>query len=184
MVDNLRLTTFPLDFLKNVNIVDTPGTNSIVQEHDELTLNFIPKSDFVVFVISVDRPLSESEREFLELISLKWKRKVLFLLNKTDTKEPHDIQKVIAYLRHEVANILGIDPKIFPVSVKHAFQAKTTHDEALLQTSGFASLETYLFDALNEDERVRLKLLNPIYTVQPICQTVRTELQEKLESDF
>ena len=181
VVDNVRLTKFPLEFLQNVNIVDTPGTNSIVQEHDELTMNFIPKSDFVVFVISVDRPLTDSEREFLEIISLKWKRKVLFLLNKIDTKEKDEIQEIIEYLRHEGTNILGIEPLIFPVSVKWAFTAKTTQDEELLQKSRFPELERYLFDSLNEEERVRLKLLNPIYTVQPICQMVQEELKEKLE---
>ena len=77
VIENHRITKFPLEFLKNVNIVDTPRTNSIMREHDELTMNFVPHADFIIFVISVDRPLSESEREFLELISIKWKRKKL-----------------------------------------------------------------------------------------------------------
>ncbi|MBD3305603.1 hypothetical protein GF339_04395 [candidate division KSB3 bacterium] len=181
IVQNIRLTKFPLEFLKNVNIVDTPGTNSIVKEHDELTMNFIPKSDFIVFVMSVDRPLSESEREFLELISLKWKRKVLFLLNKIDTKDGQDVQAIVEYLRREGTTILGIEPVIFPVSIKQAFEAKMLQNDELLQASRFPALEEYLFDALNEEERIRLKLLNPIYTVQPICQKVQQELQDKLE---
>lgn len=181
VIDNIRVTRFPLELLKNVNIVDTPGTNSIVQEHDELTMNFIPKSDFVVFVISVDRPLTDSEREFLELISIKWKRKVLFMLNKIDTKSATDVTQVVDYLRREGMNILGIEPLIFPVSVIQAFEAKTTDNSELLQKSSFDELERYIYDSLNEEERVRLKLLNPIHTVQPICQTVKKELQKKLE---
>ncbi|GAK57684.1 dynamin family protein [Candidatus Vecturithrix granuli] len=180
VVDNLRLTHFPLELLKNVNIVDTPGTNSIIREHDELTMNFIPQSDFVVFVISVDRPLTDSEREFLELISHKWKRKILFLLNKIDTKEPEDIDVILTYLHTEGQKILGIDPIVFPVSVKQAFQAKQTKNEDLLQQSRFDEVERYLIQALNEKERIRLKLLNPIYTVQPVCQTAQNSLHEKL----
>lgn len=180
VVDNLKVTKFPLEFLKNVNIVDTPGTNSIVQEHDELTMNFIPRADFVIFVISVDRPLSESEREFLELVSIKWKRKVIFLLNKIDTKDDHDIQEIMAYLKHEVSKILELDPVIFSISVKWAFEGKTTQNAELLQKSGFSELEQYVWDALNADERVRLKLLNPLYTVQPICRAATEELQQKL----
>ena len=34
VLDNLRVTRFPLELLKTVNIVDTPGTNSILKEHD------------------------------------------------------------------------------------------------------------------------------------------------------
>lgn len=181
VVDNLRVTKFPLDFLKNVNIVDTPGTNSIVQEHDELTMNFIPKADFVVFVMSLDRALTDSEREFLELISIKWKRKLLFLLNKIDTaSNEKDIQKVVSYLQREGKNILGIEPVIFPVSVKLAFEGKETHDKEVLQQSRFSELERYIFDALNEKERVRLKLLSPLYTAQPICHNIMEELEEKL----
>lgn len=181
VIDNIRVTRFPLEFLKNVNIVDTPGTNSLDQGHDELTLNFIPKSDFVIFVISVDRPLSDSERDFLELISIKWNRKVIFMLNKIDTKDKKDVETVVEYLRSEGRNILGIEPVIFPVSVTQAFEAKRDRDEALLEQSRFAPLEQYLYESLNEEARVRLKLLNPIYTVQPICDTAQKGLLEKLE---
>lgn len=180
VVDNVRLTYFPLEFLQNVNIVDTPGTNSIIREHDKLTMNFIPQADFVVFVISVDRPLTESEREFLELISYKWKRKILFLLNKIETKDQEDIDAILTYVRGEGQKILGIDPLIFPVSVKQAFQAKQTGNNALLQQSRFGEVERYLIHALNEEERIRLKLLNPIYTVQPVCQAAQNNLHEKL----
>lgn len=180
VIENLRVTRYPLDFLRTVNIVDTPGTNSIIREHDELTLNFIPKADFIVFVISVDRPLTDSEREFLELISIKWKRKVIFLLNKIDTKDEADTQEVLEYLRQEVTKILGLVPQIFPVSVKQAFQGKTGSNSELLQTSRFSEVEAYIWSALTETERIRLKLVNPLHAVQPICQTAETELREKL----
>jgi small GTP-binding protein len=180
IVDNVRVTRFPLELLKNINIVDTPGTNSIIRGHDELTMNFIPKADFVVFVISADRPLTDSEREFLELISLRWKRKVLFLLNKIDTKDERDIRTITEYLAREGKHILELTPIIFPVSVKWAFEGKTTRNAALLQQSRFANLEQHLLTALTEDERIRLKLLNPIYAVQPICRAATEELQQKL----
>jgi small GTP-binding protein len=180
IVDGVRVTKYPLEFLKTVNIVDTPGTNSLVREHDEVTLQFIPRADFVVFVVSVDRPLTDSEREFLELISLKWKRKVLFLLNKIDTKDEAEITAIVEYLEHEGMRILGVTPQVFPVSARLALQAKQTDDAELLARSQFAEMERYLFEALNETERVRLKLLNPLYAVQPVCTTVGSELEEKL----
>lgn len=180
VVDNLRITRFPLDLLKAINIVDTPGTNSIIKGHDELTVNFIPKADFVVFVLSVDRPLTESEREFLELIGLRWKRKVVFLLNKIDTKDEQDLQIIIQYLEREGKNILEMVPVIFPVSVKWAFEGKSTDNAALLQKSRFPAVETYLLTALTEEERIRLKLLNPLRAVQPICEKVINALQREL----
>lgn len=42
-------------------IVDTPGTNVILQRQQRLTEEFVPRSDLLLFVMSSDRPLTESE---------------------------------------------------------------------------------------------------------------------------
>src|SRR5690349_5742054 len=81
---------YPIDFLRNITLVDTPGTNSIVARHQEITEDFIPRADLVLFVTSIDRPLSESERRFLEYIR-NWGKKVVFVINKTDTKSADEI---------------------------------------------------------------------------------------------
>ncbi|MQL87522.1 hypothetical protein Taro_020063 [Colocasia esculenta] len=47
--------------LSNMNLVDTPGTNVILQRQQRLTEEFVPRADLVVFVLSSDRPLTESE---------------------------------------------------------------------------------------------------------------------------
>lgn len=44
-----------------MNIVDTPGTNVILQRQQRLTEEFVPRADLLLFVISADRPLTESE---------------------------------------------------------------------------------------------------------------------------
>lgn len=44
-----------------MNLVDTPGTNVILQRQQQLTEEFVPRADLLFFVISADRPLTESE---------------------------------------------------------------------------------------------------------------------------
>ncbi|MBL0100328.1 MAG: dynamin family protein [Saprospiraceae bacterium] len=39
----------PVEILREIAIVDTPGTNTIVQHHQEITEKFIPYSDLIVF---------------------------------------------------------------------------------------------------------------------------------------
>ena len=56
----------PSELLRDVHIVDTPGTNAILREHERLTTEFVPRSDLVLFVTSADRPFTETERAFLE----------------------------------------------------------------------------------------------------------------------
>ena len=57
--------TAPVDLLRDVHIVDTPGTNAIIREHERLTTDFVPRADLVLFVTSADRPFTETERAFL-----------------------------------------------------------------------------------------------------------------------
>jgi hypothetical protein len=42
-------------------VVDTPGTNVIVDRQQRLTEEFVPRSDLVLFIMSSDRPFTESE---------------------------------------------------------------------------------------------------------------------------
>ena len=82
-VDELQL---PIPWLDELAIVDTPGTNAVVRSHEILTKRIVPRADLVMFVTSADRPFSESERAFLEMIS-SWGKKVVLIVNKIDIWE-------------------------------------------------------------------------------------------------
>ena len=84
--DGVEETTAPAEILRTVAIVDTPGTNAVLREHEALTRDFLPRADLVLFVTSADRPYTESERAFLEAIR-EWGKKVVLVLNKADLLE-------------------------------------------------------------------------------------------------
>lgn len=162
--------TYPIEFLKTITLVDTPGTNSIVARHQEITQDYIPRADLVLFVTSIDRPLSESERKFLEYIR-EWGRKVVFVLNKIDTKSDEEIEQVSAYLQENIRSLFGFDPTIYPVSSKLAFDSKKALVEPRQWTrSRFEALEDYMFKVLSEKERVRLKLQAPLDAISSIAK--------------
>ena len=52
----LEQITAPVDLLRQVTLVDTPGTNALDREHEAITDQFVPKADLVLFVTSADRP--------------------------------------------------------------------------------------------------------------------------------
>lgn len=156
---------YPVEFLRNITLVDTPGTNSIVQRHQEITEDYIPRADMVLFVTSIDRPLSESERKFLEYIR-EWGKKVVFVLNKIDTKSDAEIDQVIDYLKTNTRSIFGFDPTIYPVAAKLALGSKLGELQPRDWTrSRFEALEDYIFTVLSEKERVRIKLMAPLETI-------------------
>jgi small GTP-binding protein len=160
--------THPAEVLRELNIVDTPGTNAIIRRHEELTRDFVPRSDLVLFVTSADRPFTESERGFLEQIR-EWGKKIVFIVNKIDIlSRAEERDEVVRYVRDNAAGLLGEAPEIFPVSARQAQEARGEDGQAdqreqeLWDSSGFGAVEDYLLNTLDQQERVRLKLLNPL----------------------
>ncbi|HSN95049.1 MAG TPA: dynamin family protein, partial [Anaerolineaceae bacterium] len=115
--------SYPLPLLKVLNIVDSPGTNAIIREHEKLTNDFVPRSDLVLFATSADRPMTESERLFLQKI-LGWGKKVTFVINKSDILDDQSaIEEVKAFVLENAIKILGSQPDLFVVSAKQAQKA-------------------------------------------------------------
>ena len=152
--------TAPIPLLRNTNIVDTPGTNAILREHEILTTEFVPRSDLVLFITSADRPFTESERAFLERIK-SWGKKIVLVINKIDILTSEETEKVVAFVKEAANRLIGDSPEIFAVSSRKAQQAKSDA-QASNVASGFAELETYIQQTLEDVSRFRLKLLNPL----------------------
>ena len=159
--ENLHTLTAPVRLLAELNIVDTPGTNAIIREHELITNQFVPRADLVLFVTSADRPFTESERAFLETIR-NWGKKVVIVLNKIDLFETaDDLQQVVTFIGDNSRALFGITPEIFPVSSRLALRAKQGEPE-LWNPSRFAALEQYIQTTLDEKGRLRLKFMNPL----------------------
>ena len=175
----LRLVTAPADLLRDVHIVDTPGTNAILREHERLTTEFVPRSDLVLFVTSADRPFTETERAFLQMIR-EWGKKVVLVVNKIDIFEREaDLQEVLDFVRRAAQQQLGIQPDTFGVSARLALKAKQGQP-ALWQASGFEPLERFIRSTLGEESRFRLKLNNPLGVAQALAYRYATIADERL----
>jgi small GTP-binding protein len=160
--EGLEVLTAPAEILSDLVIVDTPGTNAVLREHEALTRDFVPRADLVIFVTSSDRPFTESERAFLETIRA-WGKKVIVVLNKADLLETSaDLTRVVEYVREHVQRTLGFAPDVFPVSARQALRSRLEGEAAAVETSGLAAFEARVTATLDEAERFRLKLLNPL----------------------
>lgn len=157
--------TFPAAFLRDITIVDTPGTNAVIRRHEEITREFVPRADLVLFVTSADRPFTESERAFLEVIR-DWGKKIIVVLNKIDLLTSEDLTQVLSFVEQNAKTLLGTVPEIFPVAARMAYGAKQSvqpaERERLWNFSRFADLERFIFETLDERSRLRLKLLSPL----------------------
>jgi small GTP-binding protein len=174
------LLNFPLDFLSDLSIVDTPGTNAIIREHETITSRFIPRSDLILFITSADRPFTESERMFLENIR-EWGKKVVFVINKIDIlQNEQEISQVESFIQKNALLLLESKPKIFSVSAREALKAKQgEHD--LWEKSRFGPLQQYIHNTLDENDRLRLKLLNPLGVGTHLAQKCSEMISSRLK---
>ncbi|WOK99114.1 putative transmembrane GTPase FZO-like, chloroplastic isoform X1 [Canna indica] len=192
--------------LKEMNLVDTPGTNVILQRQQRLTEEFVPRADLILFVISADRPLTESEVAFLLYVQ-QWKKKVVFVLNKLDLyRTSSELEEATAFVKENARNVLNAeDIVLFPVSARSALDAKLSYsnynvgeyEEALFNdsrwmSSRFYELENFLLSLLDGTtetgkERVKLKLETPVAIADRLllsCQTIVKQEYENANEDL
>jgi GTP-binding protein EngB required for normal cell division len=174
---------YPLDLLRDLAVVDTPGTNAILREHEEITSHFVPRADLVLFVTSADRPFTETERAFMERIRA-WGKKVLVVLNKVDVLGADQVTEQVEFVRGGVERLLGFRPEVFPVSARLALAAKDEKDplrrDTLWQESRFQVLEDYVASTLDERGRLLLKLSTPLGIAERIARNHAMVTEEKL----
>ncbi len=169
----------PVEILRDLSIVDTPGTNAIVREHERLTRDFVPRADLVLFVTSADRPFTETERAFLDVIR-DWGKKVVIVVNKMDILGADEERtQVLAFVRDAARQLLGLEPPQFPVSARRAWRAKHGEPGEWLP-SGFDALERFIGETLDDAERFRLKLANPIGVGDALARRYEAAASERL----
>ena len=116
----------PIGFLEDFNVVDTPGTNTMVPEHQTITEGFVPRADVVLFVFSVTNPWSQSGWQLLDLVQKKWLKNVVFVLQQADLRDSSEIEVIHRHLQDTAMRKLGFAPPIFSVSARKALLARTT----------------------------------------------------------
>lgn len=186
MEENHEVIFLPVELLSEVSIVDTPGTNAIIRHHEALTRHFVPRADLVLFITSVDRPFTESERLFMQQIR-DWGKKVVIVINKVDLlQDEEELQQVESFVRENAHGLLGVEPEIFTVSARLALRAKLGESQ-LWESSRFGLLEDYVQNTLDENSQIRLKFLNPLGVSAHLVEKYLQAAQEQyhiLEDDL
>ncbi len=178
--ENQLVMTLPAEWLADISIVDTPGTNAIIRSHEAITREFIPRSDLVLFITSADRPFTESERLFLERIR-DWGKKIIVVINKIDILvDDADLQQVMDFVANNAFALLDLAPEIFPISSRMALKAKQG-EVALWNPSRFEALEKYIRQTLDEKSRFQLKLLNPLGVAQHLAERYHSITASRLD---
>lgn len=114
-VEVVKLWTDLRPFDANICIVDTPGVGSTHYHNTESSYDYIEKSDAVLFLLSVDSPVSEAERDFLKKAQ-KHAVKFYFAVNKIDTVSRENLQEFLNYSKNILSEIIGFSVDMYPTS--------------------------------------------------------------------
>ncbi len=166
--ERLRL---PKSVLQDITIVDTPGTNSIIRNHQTITENYIPKSDLVVFVFPAKNPHTATAWEFLSFVRKDWHRKTVFVLQQADLASQRELsinQERVKQYAHE-RNVQN--PVLFMVSAKRELEGASD--------SGFAEFREFLHNAVESGEVWRMKLEGSRDTVRKLVNDLLAKLRKE-----
>lgn len=180
ITDTLTELYRPNNFLKDFNIVDTPGTNSIMEHHQEITERFIPMADLVIFTFSVVNPWGASAWSLLGKIHQQWYKNIIFVLQQCDLREADEIEAIIEHMKVTSKQRLGSLFPIFAVSGKKAFLSKTTalDKERLWRESRFEQLGSHIASVVDSPRIREQKLGNASRSARVVLR----QAQEKLEA--
>ena len=169
----------PIEFLKNFNVVDTPGTNTMVPQHQTITESFIPRADLVLFVFSITNPWTQSAWALLDLVQKKWLKNIIFVIQQVDLRDASEIEIIRRHLEDTALQKLGFTPPIFAVSARKALRAKTSgiDKERLWSEGGFGPLEDQITRTVTEGGARMLKLRSTLTTGNLILADFAEEIR-------
>ncbi len=162
---HLKKITLPIDILKDIAIVDTPGTNTIIDHHQEITERFIPAADLIIFVFEAKNPYRESAWQFFDYINAQWWKKVVFVLQQKDLLPSEDLAINIDGV-HAQAKKKGVrDARVFAVSAKQELQSELD--------SGYEALRNYIQSEILDGKAPVLKQQNNLSTLRTIYNRMK-----------
>ncbi|MFH0726082.1 MAG: dynamin family protein [Pseudomonadota bacterium] len=168
----------PVEVLKHVSIVDTPGTNTVIDHHHEITESYIPNSGLVLFVFPAKNPHTRTAWELLDYISTEWRKRVVFILQQTDLTTEKELTVNIAKVR-EYAGMRGIEaPLIFATSARW--------EQEKNPASGFGAIRSYIRETVTGGRHLYLKLSTTLTSGERVLKKVHDTLQgakTQLETD-
>ena len=171
----------PIGFLRDFNLVDTPGTNSIIQGHQEITERFLPAADLVLFVFPVSNPWGAATWDFVSRLPAEALERVAFVIQQADQREPNDIAVILGHLADLSMKRIGRVPPIFAVSGKLAYEAKRATPFAgdRLKASGYPALESFISKSVCQSPARRNALETWRSQAASALRTVEDRIEEQ-----
>ncbi|MBE9115316.1 dynamin family protein [Lusitaniella coriacea LEGE 07157] len=166
---NLRKIGLPIEILQEISIVDTPGTNTIVADHQIVTERYIPNSDLTFFVLFAKNPYQKSAWDFLDFVSAQWRKKVVFILQQSDLLKPADLETNVERVKDYARQKQIAAPLVFATSAERELNGE--------ENSGFAEIRDYILEMVSSGSSYKIKLRSVSDTTQKIIEALADDVR-------
>ena len=183
--------TLPIDMLKSMSIIDSPGLNSIKSVHEDMTRHFMDKADTVLWMFDANKPGSQTEIDALKRLNPRLTP--LVLVNKIDgidEEEGDSVEGILEGVERRLENNKIEAQGYLGISAKMAFKGKTENRDKLVQASNIGAF----YDAIEEkvlpgrEQYKRNSLLDGlvkmIYGAGSQIKELRKKNEERKSSDY
>jgi GTPase SAR1 family protein len=178
---NQVVVTYPSHYLKGgVRLIDTPGVGSIYQHNTDVAYQYLPKSDAVLFLLSVDQPMSRAELDFLKDVR-EYSDRIFFLLNKADYLNDRDLTESIEFSRNVLREATDSDVRLFPLSAKLALDGELNRATDMIQKS-MLPLFSETLNAFLMEEKGKVLIISVANNLMRMLSQAGLELELELKS--
>lgn len=191
-VDNIKYLKIghPAEILKNdVVIVDTPGVSDINEQRVQVTYDFIPKANAVIFLLDATSPLKRSEKEFIDehLIKLGIDR-ILFIANKFDDVDEDEEEAVledlerrlIAAFRQNDKKLTLKDIAVLPMSSIWALKGIENNNEKLIEQSGLKAVKAKINNIIATGSVAEEKIKRYKFRLNDILSSIQRDIDNQI----
>ncbi|MCI4626295.1 MAG: dynamin family protein [Candidatus Magnetoovum sp. WYHC-5] len=169
--DTVERIYYPFDILEKLCIVDTPGTNTIIKGHDEITERYIPQADLIIFVFSAVNPYTQSAWELLDVIKDKWERNIVFVLQQADRASYNEIVVNCKEVK-QLAIARNIkEPAVFITSAKDELNG--------VEKSGFKEFRDFIKATVSGGRHYGAKLESAIKSAMVFTRRIKNKFIEQ-----
>ena len=166
-----------------VVLIDTPGVNDLNQQRSDITFQFLPRADVIIFMTSMDAAIKQTEKTFIqEFLISNGLDKIIFTANFMDRIDEDELDDTIDYIERRIQNIVsGESVRLFPISAREALDGKLRGDDELTKYSGVPELETEIKSRIEGGDRSREKLDRFQWRLRAIAETVKAEIATAID---
>jgi len=169
----------PVEILRDIAIVDTPGTNTIIARHQEITQRYLPNAGLVIFVFAAKNPHTRSAWELLETASDQWRKNVIFILQQADLATDRELDVNTAKVAEYARNRGIAAPVIFATSA--------VREAAGRPDSGFGAVRRFIRQTVTGGRHLALKLRAVLDTSESFFEKTAAALaaaRDQLHADL